>query len=155
WARTFRPEAEQHARAKAAFQMRAPGQTALLILDNLNEEDAAIVGRANRDALPSAEKVHLLITTRAEPRNLGGIETVPLDILSPGDALDLLFRYRRFALNPADPEYLEARAGNNLLTEYVEAPADQEWKAALAIVNRLGRHTLAVTLVGAWLGSYP
>ncbi len=168
------PEAEQHARAKAAFQQLPPGKTALLILDNLNEESTGIVGRTQRDvALPSAEKVHLLITTRAEPRSLGGMETVSLDILPPADALDLLFRYRQFARNPDDAEYQQARMaaplspqgrgteGAGVLSPLsprgrgVGGAGDEDWKAALAIVNRLGRHTLAVTLVGAYLGSYP
>ena len=160
------PEADQHARAKAAFQQLPEKHKALLILDNLNEENAGIVGRVNREtALPAAEKVHLLITTRAEPRSLGGMETVALDTLPPGEALDLLFRYRQFARDPADAEYLQARkglgepeasaTGVSALTELDKLPADQEWKVALAIVHRLGRHTLAVTLVGAYLGSYP
>ena len=150
------PEAEQHARARARFQQLPAGQTVLLILDNLNEESCGIIGRANRDAaLPTADKVHLLITTRAEPRTLGGMETVSLDILPSADALDLLFRYRPFARNPADPDYQRARADQYPLTELHDAAGDTEWKAALAISNRLGRHTLAVTLVGAYLGSYP
>ena len=158
------PEAEQHARARAAFQQLPPGQTALLILDNLNEECTGLVGRRQREAgLPSAEKVHLLITTRAEPRSLGGMETVSLDTLPPADALDLLFRYRPFARNPEDAAYRKARTGADepeaLATTSpladLDVAAGEEWKAALAIVNRLGRHTLAVTLVGAYLGSYP
>ena len=168
------PEAEQHARAKAAFQQLPPGKTALLILDNLNEESTGIVGRTQRDvALPSAEKVHLLITTRAEPRSLGGMETVSLDILPPADCA-------RFALplSPVRPQpgRCGLPAGSNgcplspqgrgtegagVLSPVsprgrgVGGAGDEDWKAALAIVNRLGRHTLAVTLVGAYLGSYP
>ena len=150
------PEAEQHARARAAFQQLPAGQTALLILDNLDEKYTRLVGRTQREsALPSAEKVHLLITTRAEPRSLGGLETVTLDIFPPADALDLLFRYRPFARDPDAPDYLQARAGAYPLTDFYEADGEEEWKAALAIVNRLGRHTLAVTLVGAYLGGYP
>jgi tetratricopeptide (TPR) repeat protein len=146
------PEAEQHARARATFQQLPPGQTALLILDNLNEETTEIVGELNRDALPSAEKVHILVTTRADPSELGGITTVAVDCLPVEDALDLLFRYRAFARPQDEPAYLAARAGGYQLTEFEELPGDEDWKAALAIVHRLGRHTLALTLVAAYLG---
>lgn len=145
-------EAEQHARAKAAFQQIPLNQKALIILDNLNENATEIVSQTNIDAFPSAEKVHLLVTTRADPSELGGMATVALDILPHADALDLLFRYRAFARRQDDPDYLKARDGAYELTECDELPADEEWKAALAIVNRLGRHTLAVTLVAAFLG---
>jgi tetratricopeptide (TPR) repeat protein len=146
------PEAEQHARARATFQQLPPGQTALLILDNLNEDVTEIVGEFNRDALPSSEKVHILVTTRADPSELGGITTVAVDCLPVEEALDLLFRYRAFARPHDDPAYLAARAGNYPLTELEQLPGDEEWKAALAIVHRLGRHTLALTLVAGYLG---
>ena len=146
------PEAEQHARARATFQQLPPGQTALLILDNLNEDVTEIVGEVNRDALPSAEKVHILVTTRADPSELGGIETVAVDCLPVEEALDLLFRYRAFARPQDDPAYLAARGGNCPPADLEALPGDEEWKAALAIVHRLGRHTLALTLVAAYLG---
>ncbi|HEV3145501.1 MAG TPA: TIR domain-containing protein [Gemmataceae bacterium] len=149
------PPARKYELAKAAFERRE--HTVLVILDNLNEESSTLVGKANRAKLPSAEKVHYLITTRAEPDSMGGIKTITLDILPPADALDLLLRYREFARRQDDPDYLGARAGSypseelgDLLT--VELPPDQEWKAALAIVNRLGRHALATSLVAAYLG---
>ncbi len=149
------PEAEQHARAKAAFQQLPAGHAALLILDNLNEDCTGIVGRTNREAaLPAAEKVHLLVTTRAEPRGLGGMETITLDTLPPTEALDLLFRSRPFTRNPEAEQQWLTRTGSGG-PEAATADADREWKAALAIVQRLGRHTLAVALVGAYLGSYP
>jgi len=148
------PEDEQARRAKAAFEALPPGRTALLILDNLNEDALALVGRANRDAYPSLEKVHLLVTTRAEPRSLGGVATVSLDVLTPAEALDLLGRHRPFDHDPADPDYLRARDGTFPATELTDGPP-VGWKTALAIAERLGRHTLAVTLVAAYLGSYP
>ena len=149
------PEAEQYRQARSAFDGLPPNMPALLILDNLNEDATDIVGRSNLQALPSTEKLHLLITTRADPRSLGGMEAFSLDVLSTGDALDLLFRYRQFARPTDDPDYLEARKGQYPLAEFQDIPADQEWKAALTIVNRLGRHALAVALVGAFLGTYP
>lgn len=160
------PQAEQHERAKAAFEQLS--EKVLLILDNLNEESTNLIGAANRGKLPSAEKVHLLITTRADPRSLGGIATIALDILPPADALDLLFRFREFARRQDDPAYLRAREGKSPLSpggrgtggegedaQLEDLPPDEEWKAALAIVNRLGRHALAVSLVAAYLGNYP
>jgi tetratricopeptide (TPR) repeat protein len=149
-------EAEQYRLARAAFDGLPAGVRALLIFDNLNEDATALVGRSSRAALPSAEKVHLLVTTRADPRSLGGMEAVSLDVLPVADALDLLFRYRQFARKADDPDYLKARNGEHMVpADPDDTPADQEWKAALSIVNRLGRHALAVALVGAFLGSYP
>ena len=148
-------EPQQYEMARAAFQTRPPGEKVLLVLDNLNEDATGIVRRTNRDLLPSQEKVDVLVTTRANPRSLGGIETVPLDILPPGEALDLLFRYRAFARQADDPAYLAAREGKYPTGDFDDAPGDAEWKAALAIVRRLGGHALAVALVGAYLGSYP
>ncbi|HZZ79845.1 MAG TPA: tetratricopeptide repeat protein [Gemmataceae bacterium] len=146
------PESEQYDRAVGAFHALPPGRTALVILDNLNESAVNLVSETNRLQLPSAEKVHYLITTRAEPRSLGGIEAISLDVLPPGEALDVLFRYRAFARRLDDPDYLAARAGTYPLREEDCFDGDAEWKAALAIVQRLGRHSLAVALVGAFLG---
>ena len=139
--------------ALAAFNNRPAGETILLILDNLNEEDAHLLDRAQRGKrLPSPEKVHTVITTRLGPKSLKGIEAIALDVLSPAEALELMFRYCQFAQDAADAEYQAARAGNYKLPAETEIPADAEWKAALAIANRLGRHTLALTLVAAYLG---
>ncbi len=149
------PEDKQYALAKDAFHQLPPGEMVLLLLDNLNEDAVSLVSRSHRDQYPSLEKVHMLVTTRAEPRSLGGIETISLDILPVSEALDLLFRYRAFARRLDDPDYLAARAGTYPLREDEAATGDDEWKAALAIVQRLGRHSLAVALVGAYLGSYP
>ncbi len=149
------PEARQYELAKDAFHQLPPGESVLLLLDNLNEDAVSLVSRSNRDQYPSLEKVHMLVTTRAEPRSLGGIETISLDILPVSEALDLLFRYRAFARRLDDPDYLAARGGTYPLREDEAATGDDEWKAALAIVQRLGRHSLAVALVGAYLGSYP
>jgi tetratricopeptide (TPR) repeat protein len=157
-------------RAKAAFEQmpekirslyeqRPEITKVLLILDNLNEESTGLVGAANLHKLPSAERVHLLITTRADPGSLGNLENVALDILPPEDALKLLFRHREFARRENDPDYLKAKEGNYPLAELDELPdqlpPDEEWKAALAIVHRLGRHALAISLVAAYLGSNP
>lgn len=149
------PEDRQYELAKAAFHNLPAGEKVLLLLDNLNEDAVSLVARKNRDLYPSLEKVHMLVTTRAEPRSLGGIETISLDILPVSEALDLLFRYRAFARQLNDPDYLSAREGKYQLREDEDATGDAEWKAALAIVQRLGRHSLAVALVGAYLGSYP
>ena len=148
-------EAEQYDRAVGAFHELDANHKALVILDNLNETAVELVGVNSRKHLPSAEKVHYLITTRAEPRDLGGIGTVSLDVLPPHEALEVLFRYRAFARRVDDPDYMAAQAGRYQLQEGEDWSGDAEWKAALAIVNRLGRHSLAVALVGAYLGSYP
>ena len=143
------PEEVQYQQAKAIFE--AQPAPVLLILDNLNENATSLVGRVAMDTLPNPEKVHLLVTTRAEPRSLGGMDTITLETLSAADALDLMFRYRSYQYDPADAQYLEARKPNPSLVDYGTPTPEQEWKAALAIANRLGRHTLAVTLVAAFL----
>jgi tetratricopeptide (TPR) repeat protein len=147
------PEPEQYMLAKAAFE-NLP-HTPLIIFDNLNEDATQLVGLQQRRNWPNPEKVHYLITTRAEPSALGGIGSIRLDVLAPAEALDLLFRYRAFARQLEDPDYLAAREGHYEVTEVQDWPHDQEWKAAISIINRLGRHSLAVALVGAYLGSYP
>lgn len=149
------PESEQFDRARAAFNNLDRGKKVLLLLDNLNESAVELISKANRAMLPSAEKVHYLITSRADPRSLGGIDTISLDVLSSAEALDLLFRYRAFARRQDDPDYLAAREETYRLRDGEDYSDDNEWKAALAIVNRLGRHSLAVSLIGAYLGSYP
>jgi tetratricopeptide (TPR) repeat protein len=148
-------EESQYERARAAFAALPPGHTALLILDNLDESAVGLVGAGGRDLLPCAEKVHLLVTTRAEPRALGGLATVSLDVLPAADALDLLFRYRPYSRRPDDRDYLRARDDRFALSAGASFDGEAEWKAALAIANRLGRHSLAVALVGAYLRSYP
>ena len=62
--------------------------------------------------------------------------------------------YQKARAGHGEPGAL-ATGGTSPLSDLDEVPGDEEWKAALAIVHRLGRHTLAVTLVGAYLGSYP
>jgi len=145
---------KQHQLAIDAFNTLPPEKNALLILDNLNEEEAELVSQFAR-VLPSREKVHVIVTTRLGERSLGQLRTVEVDSLPPDDALDLLFRYRQYAFRHDDPEYLRARAGKLAPLSDLVIPPNQEWKAALSIANQLGRHSLAVALVGAFLGKYP
>ncbi len=147
------PEAEQYQRANDYFNRLDESKKVLFILDNLDEGATAILKPVNRLRLPSAEKVHYLVTTRAEARQLGDIRSVSLDVLDPAEALDMLFAYKTFAYRDDDAEYLAARQGT-MPHAYDDTPADAEWKAALAIVNKLGRHSLSVALVGAYLGTH-
>ena len=147
------PEDEQYRRALDHFNGMSPKQKVLVILDNLEEDATRLVSAANRRLLPSAEKVHYLITTRADQTMLGGLSTLRLDVLLPSEGLDVLFAYKTFAFRGDDAEYLAVRQGQMPATYEAERD-DAEWKAALAIVNKLGRHALAVSLVGAYLGTY-
>ncbi|MDX1967549.1 MAG: toll/interleukin-1 receptor domain-containing protein, partial [Planctomycetaceae bacterium] len=157
------PLERQFAAARSAFEQGNIHDQILLILDNLNEEDAALVSAGARGQwILNLEKVHIVVTTRLGPKGLGLQECISVDRLSAAEALDVLFQYRAFGRNPADPDYLAARAADERWEVYAgshepaaaEPHDDDEWKAALAIANRLGRHTLMVAQVGAYLGNY-
>jgi len=112
-------------KVKQAFER---GERALLVIDNL--EDAALLApQARERALPRGEHIHVLVTTRVSPENLERIKCLPLDALSPQDALALLQTFRPIA----------------------DSPQDDQWKAALEIVRRLDGHALAVEVVGVFL----
>ena len=67
----------------------------LLILDNLNESDAALVSAAAKDtSLPSPESTDIVITTRIGRQELGDIQTVTVERLSASEALDVLLQYQ-------------------------------------------------------------
>ncbi len=115
-------------RAKAIFEQ---GPRTLFILDNV--DDPELVSQQSRSrSLPGGENVHVIITTRLEPRRLGGVKCLPLDSLAEADALELLFHYR-----PLPDE-----------------EKDEEWKAAQQIVHRLDGHALAVEVVAVHLGQH-
>jgi tetratricopeptide (TPR) repeat protein len=146
--------ARQFAQARAAFAAILPDTTALLILDNLAESAAELVSAARRhEWLPELERVHVLVTSRLGLKHLGLAEGVSVDRLSLAEALQVLEQYRSFGADPADPEYLAAKQ-NARRWEVQGALSDVPWKAALAIANRLGRHTLMVAQVGAYCGRY-
>ncbi len=150
---------EQFRIARAAFDRLDPQRPVLLILDNVNEADAALVSTRERGlSLPSPEKAHVLVTTRLGPKALGAsLPSISVDRLSAEEALDVLFQYRAFVRLREDPGYVAAIDGVEpapLPPVGGDVPPDEEWKCALAIANRLGRHTLAVALVGAYLGAH-
>jgi hypothetical protein len=63
--------------------------------------------------------------------------------------LDVLLQYREFPRD-IDREDYQLAVNDQIDPAELEAGiGDDQWKAALAIVNRLGRHTLAVAMVGA------
>jgi tetratricopeptide (TPR) repeat protein len=109
------------------------GPPALLVVDNL--DDPSLLAPQARDrALPRGGHVHVLITTRVSPDDLPRMRCLPLDALRTEDALALLQGFRPIA----------------------DSPQDDEWKAALEIVNdRLGGHALAVEAVGVYLRENP
>ena len=146
-------EKDQYDQAKAYFETLPADSKVLVILDNLDEGATHLVGVANRASLPSAEKVHYLVTTRAAEMLLGDIPTHSLDRLSMVDALDVLFDYKTYAFRHDDPEYLAARAGASP-ADWDHAAPDAEWKAVLAVAERLGRHALVVAMCGAYLRTH-
>lgn len=132
--------------AKAIFERPGRGKV-LLILDNVAEEG---VLSARATCLPSPEFVHVLATTRLDPERWG-LNSLRLESLSTKDALDLFQKYRPFQ-TPDDTKHW-----NRILTN-VETIAetdvnDDEWKAAVGIVNRLGGHALAIEVVAVYLGN--
>ena len=114
------------ARVLAALQQR---ERTLLLLDNV--DDAGLLAPEQRArCLPAGEHVHVLATTRLEAARLPDVSCVPLDALSDQEAQRLLEQHRPFA-------------------------DEEEWKAALGIVRRLGRHPLAVEVVAVFLWQNP
>ena len=133
------------AQAKSVFERQGK---ILLILDNV-AFDGLVSDRNN--CLPSPEHVHVLATTRLDPE-LWGIHALRLESLSTADALDLFLKYRAFELPADETEWHRVRGDQETIDE-TQIDSD-EWKAAVAIVNRLGGHALAVEIVAVYLGKY-
>jgi tetratricopeptide (TPR) repeat protein len=117
------------ARVKALF---AQGPATLFILDNVDDPNL-LSPTTRRAALPAGDHIHVLATTRLQGSSLQGVAWLSVDALSAEDALALLARYRPIA----------------------DTPQDDEWKAAVAIVERLGGHALALEVVAVYLAEHP
>ena len=117
------------ARVKAAFEAGPP---ALIVIDNV-DAPALLAPQARERALPKGDHIHVLVTTRISPEDLPRIRCLPLDALQTDDAMALLNGFRPIA----------------------DSPQDDEWKAALEVVNRLGCHALAVEVVAVFLRENP
>jgi len=117
------------AKVKAAFEAGPP---ALLVIDNV-DDPALLTAQARERALPKGDHIHVLVTTRISPEDLPRIRCLPLDALQTQDAMALLQSFRPIA----------------------ESPQDDEWKAALEIVGRLGGHALGVEVVAVYLRENP
>ena len=117
------------AKVKAAFEAGPP---ALLVIDNV-DDPALLTAQARERALPKGDHIHVLVTTRVSPEDLPRIRCLPLDSLRTEDAMALLQSFRPI----------------------VDRPRDDEWKAALEIVGRLGGHALAVEVVAVYLRENP
>ncbi len=117
------------ARVKRAFETGPP---ALLVIDNL-DDPALLNAQARQRALPKGDHIHVLVTTRVSPEDLPRIRCLPLDALETQDAFALLVDFRPIA----------------------DSPQDDEWKAALEIVHRLGGHALAMEVVAVFLRENP
>jgi hypothetical protein len=113
------------ARVKAAFETGPP---ALIVIENV-DDPALLTAQARERVLPRGNHIHVLVTTRVSPDDLPRIRCLPLDALQTEDEMSLLQNFRPIA----------------------ESPQDDEWKAALEIVRRLGGHTLAVEVVAVYL----
>jgi hypothetical protein len=124
------PEAHSDADDLLAHLHLAP--RVLLILDNVDQP--ALLSAPSLAALPQAEWLELLVTTRLDPaRHFGaGVWATPLEIqpLPEADALELLREHQ------PDERFASA----------------EDEAAAREIVQALGGYTLAVELVAAYLG---
>ncbi len=123
-----RPD-ECFARVKALFEQ---GPATLFILDNV-DDPALLSPQSRRNSLPQGDHIHVLATSRLQGSSLQGVAWLPVDALSHDDALALLNRYRPVS----------------------DTPHDDEWKAAGQIVDRLGRHALALEVVAVYLAEHP
>ena len=117
------------AKVKAAFEAGPP---ALLVIDNV-DDPALLTAQARERALPKGDHIHVLVTTRISPEDLPRIRCLALDALQTEDAMALLQSFRPIA----------------------DSPQDDEWKAALEIVGRLGGHALGVEVVAVYLRENP
>ncbi|MGC1717969.1 MAG: TIR domain-containing protein, partial [Isosphaeraceae bacterium] len=117
------------AKVKAVFEAGPP---ALLVIDNV-DDPALLTAQARERALPKGNHIHVLVTTRISPEDLPRIRCLPLDALQTQDAMALLQSFRPIA----------------------DSPQDDEWKAALEIVGRLGGHALGVEVVAVYLRENP
>ncbi len=114
------------ARVRAAFER---GPRSLLILDDV--DNAALLSAKARAAwMPTGDSVHIMATTTLGLEAQSGLELIPLEVLSERDGLLLLEKHRAF-----------------------DSPPERE--AALAIVQRLGAHALALEVVGVYLWQTP
>ena len=107
----------------------------LLILDNV--DDPALLSADQIALIPATEWLEIVVTTRLNPERFGAGDRwqkpISVDELPEPDALALLCDFQ--------PEH-----------RFVQ-PDDQN--AAWEIVHALGGYTLAVELVGAYLGMHP
>ncbi|MFI5459730.1 MAG: TIR domain-containing protein, partial [Isosphaerales bacterium] len=117
------------AKVKAAFETGPP---ALIVIDNV-DDPALLTPQARERALPKGDHIHVLVTTRVSPEDLPRIRCLALDALQTDDAMALLHSFRPIA----------------------DSPQDDEWKAALGVVRRLGGHALAVEVVAVFLRENP
>jgi len=128
-------EAEQRDLEAAAARVKTTlcsRRRMLLVLDNV-DDPRLLAQRQCARYLPDGAKVHVLATTRMGPDCLPGTECIALDWLAETDALRLLEYHRPFSISAGD----------------------DEWKAGLRIVRRLGGHSLAVEVVAVYLWQNP
>jgi tetratricopeptide (TPR) repeat protein len=108
------------------------GGRSLLVLDNLDRPELLAEAR-RRGVLPAGDDVHVVATTRLEPGRLEDrqlVQCLLLEALAAEDGLELLRRFR-------------------------EPGGEEEWKAAVGLVGRLGGHALALEVVGVFLWKNP
>ena len=119
----------------------AAGTHALLILDNV--DDPGLLSAQQVGRLPSRDVVRVVATTRLGADRLthkGGLAFVPVDVLAPDDALELI----RWHQPPRDPD--------GLVPDFISGGEED---AAREIVALLGGFTLAVEQVAVYLGINP
>ena len=127
------PDTDRSAPERAFRRLRAwlqDGGPRLLVFDNV--DDPQIFARARtHQALPDADRVHILATTRLER-----------------DKWPVAGRSFRFI--PVEP--LPVDRGADLLARLREPEGEDEWAAARAIATDLAGHPFSLEVVGAFLG---
>ena len=146
---------KRRARAlRAACARLTTGKLKLLILDNV--VDSRIVQPAHLKKLfPNTDILRLLITSRLGAGELPGIDCQRVDVLDAKSGLELLARWRWFSSDENDPGSLTASdayqqycAGELTFDEATISADDAEWKAAAAIVRRVGGLAIALEVIG-------
>lgn len=114
--------------ARVLHALQSEGKT-LLILDNV--DDIEPIRPANQHKWrPPGDRVHVLVTTRIDYRDVPGIDVMSLDTLNDQGGLELLCRH-----TVKDPKELDAG----------------EKQAALDIVRHLGGHALSLEISAVYL----
>jgi tetratricopeptide (TPR) repeat protein len=127
----------------ALYRDRLAGRHSLVLLDNVAGEEQL------RPLLPAAGTCLVLVTSRRSLATADGVETLPLDTLTPADAVALLTRVagaERFAEDPESAAHIAGQCGYLPIAISIAARRFRSraaWTTAhlIARLDRVSRHS--------------